>query len=83
MEGSDKLGNIRFSDTGGVNMLVTKRVTINNKYYMHNYSDAGFYIERDGVLYEDAIDPLNTDRVYTETETEIPKQEEEENEDIY
>lgn len=81
MEGSDKLGDIRGTNSGGVNMLVTKRVTINNKYYMHNYSDAGLYIERDGVLYEDAIDPLNTDRVYTETE--IPIEQEEENEDIY
>lgn len=64
-------------------MLITENITIRGTEYMHNYSDAGLYIERDGVLYEDAIDPLNTDRVYTETETEIPKQEEEEDENIY
>lgn len=82
MEAGNELGNVRFSDTGGVNMLITKRITINNKYYMHNYSDAGFYIERDGILYEDAIDPLNTNRIYAETEIPI-EQEEEENENIY
>lgn len=31
------------------------------------YSDEGFMIERDGVLYEEAIDPENSGRVYTET----------------
>lgn len=82
MEAGNKLGNIRKSNTGGVKMLITKRVTISNKYYTHNYSDAGFYIERDGILYEDAIDPLNTDRTYTETEIPI-ETEEEENEDIH
>ena len=40
-----------------------------------NYSDAGYYIERDGVIYEEAVDPDGTDRVYTETEDLIPVQE--------
>lgn len=40
-----------------------------------NYSDAGYYIERDGVVYEEAVDPDGTDRVYTETEDLIPVQE--------
>ena len=30
------------------------------------YSDEGYYIERDGVIYEEAVDPEGTDRVYTE-----------------
>lgn len=32
------------------------------------YSDEGFMIERDGALYEEAIDPENSGRIYTETD---------------
>lgn len=35
------------------------------------YSDAGFYIERDGVRYVDAVDPDDEHRVYTETDIPI------------
>ena len=35
---------------------------------IRTYSDEGYMIERDGVLYEEAIDPENSGRVYTETE---------------
>lgn len=35
------------------------------------YSDLNHYIERDGVLYTEAIDPQDSGRVYTETEMEI------------
>lgn len=31
------------------------------------YSDEGFMIERDGALYEEAIDPENSGREYKET----------------
>ena len=31
------------------------------------YSDIGMMIERDGVLYSEAIDPDNLNRIYTET----------------
>lgn len=34
---------------------------------IRTYSDEGFMIERDGVLYEEAIDPENSERVYRET----------------
>lgn len=63
-------------------MIITKRAHINGHYYMHNYSDKGVYIERDGVLYQDALDPVGSERTYTETEIPI-EQEEEENEDIH
>lgn len=49
-------------------MIITETITINGKEYTRNYSDRGFCIERDGVKYGEAIDPLGTDRVYTETE---------------
>lgn len=35
------------------------------------YSDAGFMIERDGVLYGEAIDPAELGREYTETDEPI------------
>ena len=44
------------------------------------YSDRGMMIERDGVLYEEAIDPVDRGRVYNETETPIPVPEEPETE---
>lgn len=43
------------------------------------YSDAGFYIQRDGIEYDEAIDPEELGRVYTETDKLI----EEENETAY
>ena len=39
---------------------------------IRTYSDSGFMIERDGILYEDAIDPENMNRVYTETDIKNP-----------
>lgn len=38
---------------------------------VRTYSDAGKMIERDGVVYEEAIDPEETGRVYTETDTAV------------
>ena len=55
-------------------MVVTETITINGTEYIHNYSDLGFMIERDGVRYSDAIDPIGFDRVYTETDEPIEKE---------
>ena len=49
-------------------MIKTEQLTINNKQFTKNYSDAGFMIERDGVQYSEAIDPPEFDRTYTETD---------------
>ena len=35
---------------------------------IRTYSDAGFKIACDGVVYDEAIDPEGADRVYTETD---------------
>lgn len=35
------------------------------------YSDKGMKIERDGVQYDEAIDPVDLGRVYTETDIPI------------
>ena len=40
------------------------------------YSDAGFYIERDGIRYAEAVDPAELNRTYTETDELIPTEEE-------
>lgn len=38
---------------------------------VRTYSDVGTMIERDGVVYEEAIDPEDSGRVYTETDVDI------------
>lgn len=35
------------------------------------YSDLGYKIERDGILYDEAIDPAELNRQYTETDIPI------------
>lgn len=47
-------------------MIITEKIIINNTEYLHTYSDLGYNIKRDGELYEDAIDPINSERTYTE-----------------
>ena len=57
---------------------------IQSKYYktrsdgvrlMRSWSDAGMMIERDGILYSEAIDPEEEGRVYAETDEPIPMDE--------
>lgn len=49
-------------------MIITETVTINNRMFIHTYSDEGKYVVRDGVAYEDAMDPAEFNRTYTEGE---------------
>ena len=35
---------------------------------IRTYSDKGYMVERDGVVYDEAIDPENSGRTYTEVE---------------
>lgn len=62
-------------------MLVTESVTFGKREFIHNYSDAGLYIERDGVEYIEAYDPADSGRTYTETDHLIPTEEELEEEE--
>lgn len=48
-------------------MIFKEVVTINGKQYMRTYSDT-YTIERDGVEYTEAIDPIDSGREYIETE---------------
>lgn len=53
-------------------MIQTELITIRGRRLVRTYSDAGHYIERDGVRYEEAVDPADSGRTYTETEEPIP-----------
>ena len=52
-------------------MLQTEIVTFSDKYYLRTWSDLNMMIERDGALYEEAIDPIDSDRTYIETDQPI------------
>lgn len=51
--------------------VISTTVTINNKQYRKTYSDSGYYIERDGMQFSEAVDVLGADFIYTETDTPI------------
>lgn len=48
-------------------MIISETIKLNDKNFTRTYSDAGFYIERNGIRYAEAIDPLGSGREYTET----------------
>ena len=48
-------------------MIKTEIITINGRQFQRTWSDAGFLIERDGVQYSEAVDPIGFDRIYKET----------------
>lgn len=47
-------------------MIRTENFTINDKQFTRTYSDAGRYVVRDGISYEEACDPAEFGRTYTE-----------------
>lgn len=58
-------------------MLQVEELTIKRRKFIKTYSDAGYFIERYGVLYAEAIDPIKfkDDRVYTESDILIEDEE--------
>ena len=53
-------------------MIVVEMIEINGKNFKKTYSNEGFMIERDGIKYNEAIDPEQfVDRIYTETDIKI------------
>ena len=59
-------------------MVKQDRVIINDKVFIHTYSDLeGYGVEREGVIYEEAYDPEEfiMERIYTEAK--LPEEEEE------
>lgn len=55
-------------------MVITTTKQIGGKTFTYHYSDSGFYIERDGVLYVDAYDLPQFDYTYTESNVELPQE---------
>ena len=49
-------------------MIIQTTKEINGVVYDYSYSDSGYMIERDGVRYSEAVDPLDSRRLYTETD---------------
>ena len=52
-------------------MIIQTIKEINGVVYDYTYSDSVYMIERDGVRYSEAVDPLDSGRVYTETDEPI------------
>ena len=48
-------------------MIKTEIITINGRQLQRIWSDAGFLIERDGAQYSEAVDPIDSGWIYTET----------------
>ena len=49
-------------------MIIQTTKEINGVVYDYAYSDSGYMIERDGARYSEAVDPLDSGRLYTETD---------------
>ena len=52
-------------------MIKTELITVDGRQLRRTWPDAGFMIERDGAMYSEAVDPVEFDRVYTETDVLI------------
>ena len=54
-------------------MIKTETLIINNREFIRTYSDAGFKIRKDGTdeIYDEAIDPADSGRTYTETDEPV------------
>ena len=52
-------------------MIKTESITINGKAFIRTYSDSGYMVERDGIRYDEAIDPAEFNRQYTETDKPV------------
>lgn len=57
-------------------MIVKENIKIGGRMFVKTYSYGGFYIERDGEKYSEAIDPADIPHEYTETDEPIDSGEE-------
>ena len=64
-------------------MIIKTTKTINGTVYDYTYSDIGMKIERDGARYDEAVDPLGSNREYIETDEPIDSNTEEATETDY
>ena len=49
-------------------MIYTEKIEIRGRRFIRTYSDT-YQLERDGMLYSEAIDPIDSGRVYMESDT--------------
>lgn len=60
-------------------MILTEELTINGRAFIRTYSDENRYVVREGIAYDEAVDPAEFGRVYTEGDEkpvyEIPEEE--------
>lgn len=47
-------------------MIVTENFKVGERDFIRTYSDAGRYVVRDGITYDEACDPAEFGRTYTE-----------------
>jgi hypothetical protein len=52
-------------------MIVRENMEISGRAFVKTFSNTGFYIERDGAKYSEAIDPADIPRTYIETDEPI------------
>ena len=55
-------------------MIKREIITINGVQFQRTWSDANYLIERDGAKYSAAVDPIDIERTYTETNELINSQ---------
>lgn len=55
-------------------MIKTEQLQINGKAFVRTYSDQGMMIEREGLVYSEAVDPAELGRTYNETDMPVPKE---------
>ena len=53
-------------------MIHTKKLMICGQAFVRTYSDS-HYIERGGTIYAEAVDPTDSERIYTESDRELPE----------
>lgn len=56
-------------------MIKTEPMTVHGRRLVKTYSDAGMMVERDGIRYDAAIDPVDSGRTYTESSTPVFEEE--------
>ena len=57
-------------------MIVKENIEISGRVFVKTYPDGGFYIERGGEKYSEAIDSADIPREYTETDEPVSPTEE-------
>lgn len=59
-------------------MIKTEQIMIKNTPFTRTWSDAGRYVVREGIEYEEAYDPTEFGRIYTEGDLIPPEEIEQE-----